>query len=588
MREASRRGDAIWPLRALVAATIILPLLVLAGGSYLAWRNALADAIGALQRDLDVSVEHATRVFDAQMLLATAVNDLVGDLDDATLIAREAEFSERIRGLIARFPQVTTATVISAEGRPLVSASTYPVDRTMRYDDRDYFQALRDNGPAFFIGALVTSRHHHRQAFSLARRKGNDPERFAGVVVVAVSATYFHGFDRALLGEGPDYIASVVRADGAVLARYPQLVQSYLMAQPGDPLMQAVKQDPIAGIVRSVSLADGADRVFVYRRLADYPVYVTVGQLWSSVVAAWRDIMLEHLLFGIPASFGLLTLSVMALRRARRESAALAALRAEAQRRQEAEDTLRQAQKMEAVGRLTGGIAHDFNNHLMVISSNVELLRRRLTGAGEPVLRLCDAALLGVQRAATVTSRLLAFSRRQPLDPQPLDAGRLVAGMSELLHATLGETVTVETALADGLWPVRCDANQLENALLNLAVNARDAMPNGGTLTIRTANVELDGAAAPQPGAYVMIAVIDTGAGMTQDVMDRAFEPFFTTKPKGQGTGLGLSMVYGFISQSGGHVTIRSEPGKGTAVTLYLPHFLPDAAAAAAREQATA
>jgi PAS domain S-box-containing protein len=253
-----------------------------------------------------------------------------------------------------------------------------------------------------------------------------------------------------------------------------------------------------------------------------------------------------------------------------------------AQRR--AEEALRQAQKMEAVGQLTGGVAHDFNNLLTVIAGNIETLQRRLPEESK-LHRLTEAALRGTDRAATLTHRLLAFSRRQPLDPKPVDPNKLVAGLSELLRRTLGETIAVETVVGAGSWRICCDPNQLDSALLNLAVNARDAMPDGGKLTIETANSYVDEAyAAAQvemaPGQYVVIAVTDTGTGMAPEVVEKAFEPFFTTKGVGRGTGLGLSQVYGFVKQSGGNVKIYSEPGRGTTIKLYLPR-LPDAAAEA-------
>ncbi len=249
----------------------------------------------------------------------------------------------------------------------------------------------------------------------------------------------------------------------------------------------------------------------------------------------------------------------------------------------EAQDQLRQAQKMEAVGQLTGGIAHDFNNLLQVVIGNLEILQRNLPEDSARLRRSAENAMNGARRAAGLTARLLAFSRRQPLDPRPVDVNGLVAGMSELLGRTLGETVRLETALSDGLWQVQADPNQLENAMLNLAVNARDAMPDGGRLTIETANARLDRAYAARnaetaPGEYVAIAASDTGVGMDKQTLDRVFEPFFTTKEVGKGTGLGLSQVYGFVKQSGGHVKIHSAPGEGTSVRIYLPRFVGDAA----------
>ncbi len=263
-----------------------------------------------------------------------------------------------------------------------------------------------------------------------------------------------------------------------------------------------------------------------------------------------------------------------------------AQLEAEAAERREAEATIRQMQKMESIGQLTGGIAHDFNNMLAIVTGSLDLAKRRLRGNEDPkIAQSIDHAAEGARRAAVLTQRLLAFSRQQPLAPQVVDANRLVSGMSELIRRTIGETIAVETVLGGGLWPCFADPAQLENALINLAVNARDAMPDGGKLTIETANAHVDDlyvAANPYatPGQYVMIGVTDTGAGMSTEVIERAFEPFYTTKGPGHGTGLGLSQVFGYVKQSGGHVKIYSEPGRGTTLRLYLPRHFGEAAAA--------
>jgi CheY-like chemotaxis protein len=241
---------------------------------------------------------------------------------------------------------------------------------------------------------------------------------------------------------------------------------------------------------------------------------------------------------------------------------------------------------MEAVGQLTGGIAHDFNNLLTVVIGSLDMARRRATSLEPRVAALIDHALEGANRAARLTTRLLAFSRRQPLSPEPTNVNRLVSGMSELLGRTLGEQNRIETVLAADIWATMVDPNQLENALVNLAVNARDAMPGGGRLTIETANIQLDDADAEsetgiEPGEYVLLSVTDTGTGMSRDVLDKVFDPFFTTKEVGKGTGLGLSMVYGFVKQSRGHVRIHSEPGHGTGIKLFLPRWFGAAGAAA-------
>jgi len=270
--------------------------------------------------------------------------------------------------------------------------------------------------------------------------------------------------------------------------------------------------------------------------------------------------------------------------RTRELTEANARLRAEAEERERVEEALRQSHKMEAVGQLTGGLAHDFNNLLAGISGSLELIRTRADqGRSAELGRYIDAALTLVSRAAALTHRLLAFSRRQTLDPKPTGMNRLVHSMEDLFRRTVGPGIHLETRLDDELWPILCDPNQLESALLNLVINARDAMPDGGRLTIETRNLRRDErrfasggtdgkafADAP-PGDCVVMSVADTGSGMPPDVLARAFDPFFTTKPLGQGTGLGLSMIYGFVQQSGGQVGLRSAVGAGTAVTITLP-----------------
>jgi signal transduction histidine kinase len=264
------------------------------------------------------------------------------------------------------------------------------------------------------------------------------------------------------------------------------------------------------------------------------------------------------------------------------------ALIGEMQSRETAEAQLRQLQKMEAVGQLTGGIAHDFNNMLAIVIGSLNLIRKRMARGESDIERFIDVATDGANRAASLTQRLLAFSRQQPLAPEPIDANKLVSGMSEILRRTLGGGVALETVLAGGLWRTHADVSQLENAILNLAVNARDAMPDtdtgSGRLTIETANAHLDEAYARtvdiSPGQYVLVAVTDSGTGMSPEVLAKVFDPFFTTKPVGKGTGLGLSQVYGFVRQSKGHARIYSEPGQGTSVKLYLPRFYGEGEAA--------
>ncbi|WP_428413010.1 ATP-binding protein [Pararhizobium sp.] len=259
---------------------------------------------------------------------------------------------------------------------------------------------------------------------------------------------------------------------------------------------------------------------------------------------------------------------------------------------EQAQDALRQSQKMEAVGQLTGGLAHDFNNLLAGISGSLELMERRIEqGRFDEVERYMSGAQGAVKRAAALTHRLLAFSRRQTLEPKPTDVDRLVAGMEDMVRRTVGPQVAVELHGTEALWPTLVDPNQLENVLLNLCINARDAMPDGGLITVETANRTINRAAGSlremPAGDYVSLAVSDNGVGMTPEVVKRAFEPFYTTKPIGLGTGLGLSMIHGFVNQSGGHVRIHSSVGQGTTVTVFLPrHATAEAAPAAVEAEA--
>lgn len=352
-------------------------------------------------------------------------------------------------------------------------------------------------------------------------------------------------------------------------------------------LKQAGREDEVLAILRK---GRGQELLGEGRKVAE-EVKVHVAALLDKSIAASRMMMRWVQAGAFTAALLVGASAGIAYRAMRRQMEALASthdalfsankrLMSEATERERVADQLRQAQKMEVIGQLTGGIAHDFNNMLAIITGSLNLFKRRHSrGDGEASLGLIDDALEGAGRAATLTRQLLAFSRQQALAPVPLDPNKLIAGMSSLLSRTLGQAIQVEIVFAGGSWRAHVDPNQLENALLNLCINARDAMPDGGRLTIETSNAFLDEDYAAQHadvecGQYVLIAVTDTGTGMPPEVAAKAFEPFFTTKTVGEGTGLGLSQVFGFVKQSGGHTKIYSEIGQGTTVKLYLPRYL--------------
>ena len=477
---------------------------------------------------------------------------------------------------------MASVTVTDRDGHLRATARRYPADPAISYSDRDWFRALKDADPGIpFVSQAYTGRQSGQPIFILAGRVTDSRTDFDGAIAVSVSRNYFEKFYKSIEREF-DYNVTLVREDGQILAREPQTQKDVL--PPEAPFYQYL-QSAGNGTFTSQSKLDGVERIFAYRKVDNYPVHVGFGLGKDAALAPWRRNLLTYGIVAVLASIALLGASGLAVRQTYRERQArkrwqetAVALQAEAVARERVEEQLRQAQKMEAVGRLTGGVAHDFNNLLTIIIGSLDLLRRRMANQDDRVLRLVGNAIDGANRAATLTHRLLAFSRQSPLDPVQVDANRLVAGMSDLWRRTLGENIAIETVLAGDLWPTFADPNQLESALLNMAVNARDAMPDGGKLTIETANTHLDDAYAAaraevKAGQYVMIAVCDTGSGMSSDVVAKVFEPFFTTKPVGKGTGLGLSQVYGFAQQSGGHVAVSSEVGQGTTIKLYLPRL---------------
>jgi signal transduction histidine kinase len=336
-----------------------------------------------------------------------------------------------------------------------------------------------------------------------------------------------------------------------------------------------IAERPEAGSYDSASDIDGVNRLFAYRKLSEYPVYAIIGLNRSAIIAGWSRLVGSHLMFGLPATLCLVLLAIIALRRSVAADRAAAAVRAEVNRREVAEASLRQVQKMEVVGQLTGGVAHDFNNLLTAIGGNLDLILRRSDDSGW-VRRLAEAALQATQRGERITQQLLVFSRRQVLRPETLNLNRVLVEFEALMTHAVSEKIDLQLQLDAALDPSRIDRAQFEAALLNLMVNARDALPNGGRVVIETRNVLLDQAYADQnpdarPGAYVLVSVSDNGVGIDPSILPHVFEPFFTTKDVGRGSGLGLSQVYGFAEQSGGHVKIYSEVGIGTTVKLYLP-----------------
>jgi signal transduction histidine kinase/CheY-like chemotaxis protein len=490
----------------------------------------------------------------------------------------------------------------------------------------DYAAAATAAGNAFeaFAGALLLDRWAGgRDAFAVPIGVG----KFAliAMIVAAIGASVGSSIDLGLGTSGRIELIDWEKFAQAWLPRWLADLAAMLMITPA--LVLWVTDRPrsfeLGPFLESsaIFVAAGALGAFAFNpmsagvsSMAPLAVLAVLPPMWAAMRRGPRDTATASLIFLCFAAWGTVfgggpfapglragstTLLLMFMIGIATPSLALAAdavnrrriersLRTTRKELEQAREQFAQSQKMEAVGQLTGGVAHDFNNLLTVIVGNLNIAQRHLESLteapAERLRRVINNAMRGAERATTITRHLLAFSRKQPLDPQPLNINALIHGLADFLRRSLGETVTLEIIGADGLWQAQADPVQLESAILNLAVNARDAMAGGGRLTIATENCVLDEKYCEQhnelvAGPYVRIAVSDTGAGMSKDVLERVFEPFFTTKKAGQGTGLGLSQVYGFAKQSNGHIEIDSEPGKGTTVSIYLPALPADAEA---------
>ncbi len=571
------------PLRLLIAASLALPLAIFLIASWLSYNRHFVEAEDRLQRTVSTMHEHAIKVFETFEISARYLEELFNNVSDANILADEQDYSRRIANFIKTLPQLRDLWIINGKGNPLVSGSVYPMPHTLDLTDRDYFSVHLKSDIDTYISGVVAARAANTNFFAITRKRLGPGGAFNGVFLVSIAPEYFTRYYSELPRDDLN-VAGLTRSDGVFLARYPSVTETFAKLPANSPLMSAAAVNPAGGIARGSSNYDTVDRVLAYRKLPGNEVYVYAAIDVAAIRASWMHAMATHLIFGIPATLAMFGLAILTLRHTRRESLAYTRLREETARRENTELALRQAQKMEAVGRLTGGIAHDFNNLLTAIIGNVELALRRNNAPDERVGRSLSAIRQASIRAATLVQRLLTFSRQHPQEVKTVDINRLVAEMSELLHRSIGEAVAVETVLSSGLWKTAIDPNQLENAILNLAVNGRDAMQNGGQLTIETSNAYLDEAYVTRAGGdlkagqYVMIGISDTGIGMSNEVRDKAFEPFFTTKSAGAGSGLGLSMVYGFVKQSSGHVQIYSEIGHGTSIKMYFPRLMNESA----------
>jgi two-component system, NtrC family, sensor kinase len=560
-----------WTSRLLLVAALAVPLLLL---TIAAWQNFRLVQLEAKQRvtiEAGQLHEHALSAIETYALILAWVDDRIRGLD-WDRIEHDGEL-HRFLSNLETLPQIGAVLVIDPRGQIRASGSLFPPAATDA-SNRDAFVAQRDRDAGIFIGREHMDQQTRLSDFDISRRRSTPDESFDGVIVISANPGYFANFF-STISRDENFSALLLRDDGSVLVRFPPLPSPRVFS-PETPVMRAIAAEPDRGLFWGRGGIDGIKRLFGYQRVGGYPLYVAFGIPMQGVLAQWRANLIDYLLFAIPASLGLFCMTLFAVRQLQQQRVATWRWRATARRlnremhrRARAEAELHQAQKMEALGQLTGGVAHDFNNLLTVLQGCLEMLSGRQR---EPTLQArVEMALATVERGERLTSQLLAFARRQPLTVARLDLNDTLRQMMELMARTVGSQVRVKTDLAPDLWPVDADATQLELAVINLAINSRDAMPEGGVLRVRTFKTTLPEGVLGEAGDFVGLEISDTGTGMPPEILARAFEPFFTSKGPGKGTGLGLSLVYGFARQSGGSASIRSEVGRGTTVTLLLP-----------------
>jgi signal transduction histidine kinase len=551
---------------ALLIAAGISPIVFCTFVGWATYQDAIAAAYARLERTASIASEHLLRVIEVNRVVTRSLVHEISDQSDEALRQQEPRLHSYVRGLALGADQIQSIWVWDAQGRPLLSSLDQSATSTFDVSDREYFRAHRDAGEAWYVSGTLQSRTTGKPFFGVSVRR-EVGGRFAGVVSVSLHPGYFSDFYAKLARAEPGLRIGLWREKGELVARWPSPCGVIESRSPARDLMTRIQAGETHGTLRSVSHSDGAVRHVVFSRTNGYPLYVVVALDRAAILAAWYRDMSMLAMVVVPGSLGLVWLLFVAFERSERMQAALASAREEAQQRSRAEDALRHAQKLEALGLLTGGVAHDFNNLLAVVSNSAYLLRHLQSrrSAGEDEIAPVAAISRAVESGTKLTRQLLAFSRRQPLAPEVVDVHGVLSSMMDLLRTIVSRRIELGATLAENLPRVKVDPAELELAVINLVINARDAISGRG-------RIDIDAAAWYEDGReFVRIGVRDNGAGIPAHLRERVFEPFFTTKPRGTGTGLGLSQVYGFCTQAGGAVSLAANPEGGTVVTMLLP-----------------
>jgi two-component system NtrC family sensor kinase len=552
-------------------ACVVFPAVLFTGLAWIDYQVEFDRAREEVATTTTALAEHAQTVVETVDLILARVFDHIGDRDWQT-IATSPEVHDFLAQLREELPQVEAVFLVAPDGIVAASSRHFPMP-PFDLSKMEYFTAARTqtDGRAV-ITPPIPKTYSMTTGFVISRPRLRNGT-FDGVVGVTVSRDYFESFYRVVLNHPMASAAGLIRTDGTLLIRYPLPPSDRpTILPPSNPMLVAAREGKDLAVFTGRSDLDGSARIGGFRRLNDLPLLVGYSVNRSVFLTTWGLHAAVIAVCAILLSFLLLATESLVRRKTAVEHESLRRLVEETERRRQAEAMAQQSQKMEALGRLTGGVAHDFNNLLAVILASLELALRR--DRDPRSVRLLQTATEAAQRGAKLTAQMLSFSRKHEVTVCSIDVNAVIRGMDNLLRRSLGPQIRLHYNLADDLWPVLADQVQLELALLNLAVNARDAMPAGGALTFQSRTVvrtALDPTSTDlQPGEYVCIQVVDAGVGMSPEVRARAHEPFFTTKAPGSGTGLGLSMVYGFVRELGGALTFDSAVGVGTTVSLYL------------------
>jgi signal transduction histidine kinase/ActR/RegA family two-component response regulator len=566
---AAPRPSAAFPsLRLLALLCIALPVMVYAAVGAYRYAHIRAETEVRLDRSLRVAEEHALKVLDTNATVLDRVLDTLGSDDAAAVRAREKVLHEQLKAMSRNRPQLQSIWVHGPDGRPLATDRAYPVSGEPSVAGRADFLRHRAGATGLDISEPVAGPAAGGRSFRISRGRRLPDGSFAGVASVSLPQSYFEKLHADLVADEPGLAITMLREDGAILSRWPVLAVAPPRLAPSSPVMTRIAAGQSAGTAHGVSSVDGNQRLLAFTKVGDYPIYVGTGMAVDEILRRWLTEMAWFAAFGLPPMLGLFLAARIALRRTTDALQSAERLSEETHARRRVEEALLQAQKLEALGRLTGGVAHDFNNALMVISSNLFLLKRKHPEVADGA----QASSIGraVASATQLTRQLLAFSRRQALVVEHMTLQERLPQLTGLLGPVLGSQVELTIEPGEDTRAILVDSAELELAIVNLAINARDAMPNGGRFRLVARNAG-SGLPPTLSGDMVVIEASDTGSGIEPAILDKVFEPFFTTKPVGKGTGLGLSQIYGLCQRAGGLATISSEVGVGTTVCLYFP-----------------